>query len=166
MEFSGAGVTSLLIQLLAENLSGLKEADQLIAQPHWHRRVTQTKRASQRGGIEPGILGEFLLNLQAGGAGFALIRQKRAQRIFIGMPVIGQLPGFNRSKRNRQTGSPAERMLVILIDPGIGQPGDKILILLAVQLLVGGRLLAAFRHGCSITCGCHLCQGLRVSYNC
>ena len=64
---------------------------------------------------------EFLLGLQAGGTTAAFLRHERAERVFLPLAVVGQLPRFDGPQRDRQSGGFAEGAFVILVNLRVRQ---------------------------------------------
>ena len=84
--------------------------------------------ANHRLRLHRGALGQLLLDLQAGGAGAALLRDHRAEGVFVPLAVVRQLPGLHRTQRHRQTRRFAERSCVVLVHFGTGEDFREIFV--------------------------------------
>jgi len=85
---------------LTHHLSGLQKADGSRAELHRHGGFAQAVGAGSGGRLIHGVLREFLLQLEAGGAGATPGRQ-RAENVFLPFAVKWQLPALNWPQRQR-----------------------------------------------------------------
>ena len=103
-------------RFFAKDLAGLQEPHQTVAQAHGHGGFAQAVGAAQGAGLAGRHLRQSLLDLQARGAGAALLRNQGAKRAFVAPAVMGKLPAFHRAQGHRHPGRLRESPFVVLED--------------------------------------------------
>ena len=92
------------------------ESQDFLAHRDGHTGVAQAGETFHRSRAGPDGFGNFLLRLEAGGTGAILLSHQGAKWVGRFLPRVRELPGFNGSEGQRQTGGLGESALVILED--------------------------------------------------
>jgi hypothetical protein len=91
-------------RMLSEHLTGLKEANQLIAHADGYSGMGQTVRTSHHAGLVSGPFRKSLLHPQTSGARAALLRHQRAEAIFVLPMAMDGFPGLCRPQSEWHSG--------------------------------------------------------------
>ena len=110
---------------MAEDLPGLEEADQAVAQADGHRRFTEAVGAAESLGFRGGKLGKPELDVQTSDARPALFGNQGTERPFIAPVMVRQLPGFGGAEGEGQTGGLGKGKFEVVEDFGIGERLDQ-----------------------------------------
>ena len=115
-QLAGHALELALAGPVQKHLAGLQEGDQVFAHPHGDGGVAQPREAPQGMGLHLRRLGDLLLHLQAGGAGFVGAGEQGAKRILILLAGQRKLKRLHRPQAERQARGLRKRLFVIAPD--------------------------------------------------
>jgi hypothetical protein len=124
-DLSGRALELAFRRWMAEDLAGLEEADEAVAQADGHRSFAEAVGAAKSLGFRGGELGKPELDLKTGDAGTALFGDQGAEWSFMSPTVMGQLPAFGGAQSEGQTGGFGKGIFEVLEDFGIGEGLDQ-----------------------------------------
>jgi len=96
-----------------QDLSDAQIANRFLAQLERHRRFGETKRASHRGRQIAGMANHLFMGSETDSERLRVFGEKRAKRILVPFPMMGELPILQRTQGEGQPGCLGENALVI-----------------------------------------------------
>ena len=96
-----------------QDLSDAQIADRFVAQLERHRRLGQPERTGYSGRQIAGMADHLFMGFETDCERLRILGEKRAERILVALPAMGELPILQCTQSERQPGCLRENALVI-----------------------------------------------------
>ena len=126
-----------LARRTSEDLSDPQIADYFLAQLERHRRLGKAKRAGHRGRQISRVANHLGMSFEADGERLRILSEERAERIFVELPVMSELPILQRAQGERQPGCLREDTLIISEQFRAPQDIDQLPVLPGMNVIFG-----------------------------